>query len=196
MYSLCVCVGKTSPTWRERERKSERERKREKPLSHWRPGSLYLCETCHCIWAYYWCTVCHRVLGGGGQRLFCLGREGTSQGLVGQIYIHDGSGTQASSYPVFHSPLDGMKGKSKPPIYFLFDEGFHFDVVLQAKQWEEKTPQLRYDAYYIGLLCRRRMWWMCVWGTVANLQGGLRHVSQGRSDPKVSLVCSNTYQPM
>ncbi len=31
---------------------------------------LYLCETCHCVWAYYWCTVRRSVLG-AGQRSLC-----------------------------------------------------------------------------------------------------------------------------
>lgn len=31
---------------------------------------LYLCETCHCVGAYYWCTVHHSVLG-VGQRSLC-----------------------------------------------------------------------------------------------------------------------------
>lgn len=41
---------------------------------------LYLRETWHCVWAYYWCTVRHSSLGwDNGASVLCLDKVGTSE---------------------------------------------------------------------------------------------------------------------
>lgn len=104
-------------------------------------SALSLRETCHCVWAYYWCTVCLPVLGEGQQGLCAL------SGMSGHLRA---SGRAAKLTCMCLNVWEIQPASLCPGIWMRFDglnvpTGSHTEHSLFLVSCEVKYPHSTYN---------------------------------------------------